>query len=91
MDDEFAHAYKEYRAFLKDNDLYDHTPALIEISRGIKSIISEIFQSWARWPQEIIVFIFTDSLTSRCFGKDEEVLHHNGNKKIDQMLHPDFL
>ncbi|UQE77825.1 hypothetical protein EFK13_13750 [Bacillus cabrialesii] len=34
MDDEFAHAYKEYRAFLKDNDLYDHTPALIEISRG---------------------------------------------------------
>ncbi|CUB16259.1 hypothetical protein BN2127_JRS7_03492 [Bacillus subtilis] len=34
MDDEFAEVYEEYKAFLIDNDLYDHTPTLLENSRG---------------------------------------------------------
>lgn len=35
-EDELAAAYKKYKEFLISKDLYDHTPALNETSRGYK-------------------------------------------------------
>ncbi|NTU24959.1 hypothetical protein HPX95_01930 [Bacillus tequilensis] len=100
MDDEFAHAYKAYKAFLIDNDLYDHRPALIETSRGYQidhigdfSILGRMAARNHRYlffADGDKVFMFTDSLTFQMYCKDEEVLHHE-KKKIKQMLHPDFL
>ncbi|OBA07081.1 hypothetical protein A9D36_07835 [Bacillus subtilis] len=100
MDDEFSHAYKEYKAFLISNDLYDHTPALIETSRGYQidhigdfSILGKMAARnyhYLFFADGDKVFMFTDSLTFQMYCKDEEVLH-NEKKKIEQMLHPDFL
>lgn len=100
LDDEFAAAYEAYKAFLIGSGLYDHTPALIETSRGYQidhiGDFSILGKMAARNHQYLFfadgdkAFMFTDSLTFQMFCKDEEVLH-NEKRKIEQLLHPDFL
>lgn len=100
MDDEFAEVYEEYKAFLIGNDLYDHTPTLLENSRGYQidhirdfSILGKMAarnHHYLFFTDGDKVFMFTDSLTFQMYCKDKEVLH-NEMRKIGQLLHPDFL
>ncbi|MEC0575871.1 hypothetical protein P8833_19240 [Bacillus inaquosorum] len=100
MDDEFADAYKAYKAFLIGNGLYGLTPTLIDYCRGYQidhigdfSILGKMAarnHHYLFFADGDKVFMFTDSLTFRMYCKDGEVLH-NEKRKIEQLLNPDFL
>ncbi|MCY9030398.1 hypothetical protein [Bacillus inaquosorum] len=100
MDDEFADAYKAYKAFLIGNGLYGLTPTLIENCRGYQidhigdfSILGKMAARnyhYLFFADGDKVFMFTDSLTFQMYCKDGEVLH-NEKRKIEKLLNPDFL
>ncbi len=80
--------------------MYDHTPTLIEKSRGYQidhiGDLSILGKMAARNHHYLFfadgnkVFMFIDSLTFQVYCKDEEVLH-NEKSKIEKLLHSDFL
>lgn len=81
MDDEFAEVYEEYKAFLIGNDLYDHTPTLLENSMGYQiahigdfSILGKMTarnHHYLFFADGDKVFMFTDSLTFQMYCKDK--------------------